>query len=274
MGAPGLKSFVASLPDRGTFSLWAGPVAGPPVLAHRAEAQHYAASTMKIWVVLAAYRGADAQTLDLNSTVTLHNTFFSAATGRPFSVDRADDGDPEPFRREGSAVVLRWLAHRALVRSSNLATNLLLEAVGLPSVVEAIRAAGATDSVVTRGIEDTDAREAGLSNVVTASDLATTLQSLAAGTAASAASCREILAVLAAQQFNDGLPAGLPPGTRVAHKTGEVEGVAHDAGIVYPEDAAPYVVVVCTTSHLSETEGNRLIAAAARASWTDRRVAG
>ncbi len=250
--AGSLNRFVENLPGDGTFSVWAGALGGEPWLA----------------------AAADAQTLDLNSTVTIRNSFASAATGAAFSIDRADDGDPDPWLREGSAVALRWLAYRTLVRSSNLATNLLLEAVGLPAVSDAVRATGATDSAVARGIEDTDAREAGLQNLVTARDLAETFQSLADDTAASDSSCREILNVLAAQQVNTGIPAGLPAGTRVAHKTGEVEGVSHDVGIIYPADADPYLLTVCTTSNLTEAEGARLIADVASASWNDRKVSG
>jgi beta-lactamase class A len=53
--------------------------------------------------------------------------------------------------------------------------------------------------------------------------------------------------ILLRQEFNDRIPAGLPPGTRVAHKTGEITAVAHDAAIVYPRRSRPpYVLVVLT----------------------------
>lgn len=270
--AASLDRFLDGMPVDGLCSVWIGALDGEPWLSVAADASHYAASTMKIWVVLAAYRSADAGTLDLDSTVKIKNSFVSAASEERFTIDSADDGDPEPWRREGSAVALRWLAHRAIVRSSNLATNLVLEAVGLPAVAEAVQASGAVDSVVARGIEDVAARDAGLQNMVTARDLAQTLQSLADDTAASPSSCREILDVLAAQQFNDGIPAGLPAGTRVAHKTGEVDGVSHDAGIVYPSDADPFLVVVCTTADSPEADRLRVISSAATAAWHDRRV--
>ena len=107
---------------------------------------------------------------------------------------------------------------------------------------------------------------------MTAADLAQTLQALHAGQCANPASCQEILAVLAAQQVNDAIPVGLPAGTRVAHKSGWVDGISHDAGIVYPGDADPFVFVMCTTSSLDEQSGLDLIAAGAAAAWADRRV--
>ena len=273
--ARALQDFVDSLPAEGSFSLWCAPVAGPPVLEHRADVQHYAASTMKLALVIAAYREAEKGNLTLDAPVLVHNEFRSRADGLPFSMDRDDDSDPEPWRRTGQKVALRWLCHRAIVRSSNLATNLVLDAIGLDPVAETLKVVGARHSVVTRGIEDSAAREAGLQNLVTAADLGRTLQAVHAGTGASVASCREILAVLHAQQINDAIPARLPPGTRVAHKSGWVEGISHDAGIVVPsavDGGDPFVFVMCTTSELEEQVGLDLIAAGAAAAWADRTV--
>lgn len=272
MPSSALSRFIEELPEQGTFSLWWGPLEGEAWFTYQHEAVHYAASTMKVGLVLAAYRRADLGTLDLDRPVTVHNDFLSAAGSGRYGIEHTDDSDPEPWRRLGTELALRWLCHRALVRSSNLATNLVLEQVGVDAVAEALAAVGASASVVTRGIEDSDAREAGHDNLVTAADLALTLQALACGRAASAASCREIVAVLAAQQINDALPAQLPPGIRVAHKSGWVNGISHDAGIVYPDGEDPFVFVMCTTSDLDEQAGCALIAAGAAAAYADRRV--
>lgn len=267
-----MEAFVSGLPRRGRFSVWAGPVAGEPVVAHNATDQHYAASTMKLALVIAAYRAADQRQLDLDSPVAVHDGFKSAADGTTFSLEPTEDSDPRVWQRLGSSVALRWLCHRALVRSSNLATNLILEQLGCAAVGATLALAGATGSCVTRGIEDAAAREAGLHNLVTAADLAATLQQLAAGSLLANADTEEVLAVLAAQQINDAIPAGLPTGTRVAHKSGWVEGVSHDAAIVSPADSAPFVFVMCTTSELAEPESLGLIAAGATAAWADRMV--
>jgi beta-lactamase class A len=265
-----MASYVESLPRDGHISLWLGPLTGEPTVTLDADRQHYAASTMKLALVIAAHRSHDEGALDLDARVVVHSEFGSAVSGAGFAMDRGEDSDEEPWRRLGTKVSLRWLAHRAIVRSSNLATNLLLEAVGLTAVSDALAAIRATSSVVARGIEDEPAREAGKHNLVTAADLALTLSELAAHRTCAAHSAEQILATLAAQQINDAIPAGLPPGTKVAHKSGWVDGVSHDAGIVYPDDSPPYVLVVCTTSALSESDALTLIAAAARASWQDR----
>lgn len=271
--APTLTAYADVVHD-GIVSFWAGTTTGTPVVTAGAELQHYAASMMKLPVVLAAYRRADEGTLDLDELVSVHNAFTSADGRSPFSMDPDEDSDSQTWARMGTAVALRWLAHRAIVVSGNLATDLLLEHVGLKDVSQALAAAGTSHTVVSRGIEDYPARDTGSHNLVTAQDLARLLAGIAGHRLASPQSCEEILATLAAQQINDCIPLGLPPGTKVAHKTGWVEGVAHDAAIVYPADAAPYILAVCTTSSLSEQQARDVIAQVAAASWVDRQALG
>jgi beta-lactamase class A len=62
------------------------------------------------------------------------------------------------------------------------------------------------------------------------------------------------------QQFNDEIPAGLPAGVPVAHKTGQITGHLHDAAIVYPRQRAPYVLVVLTRGIPDEKVARSLIA--------------
>ncbi len=270
-----LSSYVDVLPRKGCFSLWYGPIEGPAWVVHEPDEAHYAASTIKLALVIAAYREHEAGRIDLDSTVRVHNSFESRADGSRFAIDRDEDSDPVLWRRLGADVALRWLCLRAIVRSSNLATNLVLDAVGVPAVASTFVAVGATGSVMSRGIEDVAAREAGLHNLVTAADLARTLQALHAETVASPVACREVLAILGAQQINDAIPVGLPPGTRVAHKSGWVDGISHDAGVVCPspeQGGDPFVFVMCTTSDLDEQAGLDLIAAGAAAAWADRRL--
>lgn len=255
-------AFLATLPGAGVFSAWLGPVDGPPDFAHRAEERHYAASTMKLHVLAAAHRAAEKGRLDLDAPVRVHDDFSSAADGSTFRMRQDYDNDDVVWDRVGSTAPVRWLAERMIVRSSNLAANLVLEQVGLPAVREVLRDLGLRHTAIGRGIEDEAAREAGLDNLVTAADLASTLQGVA--------SSPEIMATLQRQELRDTIPAGLPEDTVVAHKSGWVEGVSHDAGIILPAEAEPFVLVVCTTSTLSEAEGRELIARAARAAWQER----
>ncbi|GIF72634.1 serine hydrolase [Asanoa siamensis] len=253
----------------GTAAAWVGPVGGAPVYARAADATHYAASTMKVGVLVALHRAAAAGRLDLDAAVTVHNRHESALPGaEPYANDPAEDSDTATWALLGKASTLRDLARQMIVRSGNLATNLCLGAVGIPATQEVWRLAGATHSVTARGIEDAAAREAGLDNLVTAGDLARLFGELVAGDLVPDPT--GALALLEANEHRDDLVAGLPPGTRVAHKNGWITGVRHGAGVVFPTDAPPYTVVVCTSTSLADDAACALVAGVSRAAWANR----
>jgi beta-lactamase class A len=255
----------------GILSVWCGDVHGRALFTRLADATHYAASTMKLPLLVAAYRLHERGELDLDRTVPVHNRFASALDGSRFSLDRDDDQDDETWGRLGGEASLRALVRHAIVRSGNLATNLVLEHVGAAEVAAVLRDAGCTSATtLPRGIEDAAAREAGLDNLVTAHDLGLVMCSVAARTLASPDTCREVEAVLAGQEHRDKIPAGLPVSTYVANKTGWITGVAHDVALVRPDGADAYVLAVCITADLSDDEASRLIAAVSTRIWQER----
>jgi beta-lactamase class A len=273
----------------GTVSAFVGRLDAAAAYTRLADATHYAASTMKVGVLAALYRAGEAGMLDLDRPVPVRNEFDSALPTAPrFSCDRDYDNDDAVWQAEGRLVPLRWLAQRMIVKSSNLATNIVIAHVGLAAVAGVWALAGAGHSVTGRGIEDAAAREAGITNLVTAADLAALLGAIARGAdrpgpIAAPATCRAMLDVLFAQERREDLAAGLPDGVRVAHKNGWVRGVRHGAGVVFPDDAPPYVIAVCTTTDLAdggtsgeaESDGGddaacRLIAQVSATAWQQR----
>jgi beta-lactamase class A len=255
----------------GTVSIWYGRPGGPASFVREQAATHYAASTMKVAVLVALHRSG----LPLETEVSVHNNFASAAPdGARFGCDESYDSDPLVWQRLGGTASLGWLAERMIVASSNLATNLVLAEVGLAAVAEALVAAGARDSTVVRGIEDSAAAAVGLTNLVTASDLAATLGAIERGTIAAPAACAAMLATLRAQEHAEDLAAGLPAGTPVALKNGWIMGVRHAAGIVYPPGERSYVLAVCTSTPWAINEHNdeacQLVARISAAAWADR----
>ena len=151
-------------------------------------------------------------------------------------------------------IPLEELIRRMIVRSSNLATNLLIERIGAPTVMDLMRRIEAYDLRVLRGVEDQKAYDAGMNNVTTANDLRIVLKAIADGTTFSPATSERMIDILKAQEFNEKIPAGLPPGTPVAHKTGDISGIHHDAAIVFPPGEKPYVLVVLTAGFEDEKE--------------------
>ncbi len=302
MTAPAAVPHLAGLSDRidampGTVSVYCGRLGSPPAYTRLADATHYAASTMKVAVLVAMYRAAEEGRLDLDREVPVHDNFPSVLPGGGrFVMRQSYDNDDEVWARMRAGAPARWLARRMIVRSSNLATNLCLEQVGVAAVEQVLRDVGARHSTVSRGIEDAAAREAGLDNLVTAADLAALLGAIALGVdgltapradggatslrpVAASAACREMLEVLSAQEHREDIAAGLPADVRIAHKNGWVTGVRHGAGVIFPADAPPYLLVCCTTTPAADAtdEGSAidraacaLLADIAAASWADR----
>jgi beta-lactamase class A len=225
-----------------------------------ADAVFHAASTMKVPVMIELFRRADAGTLPLDRGILLVNSFSSIVDGSPYSLSAGDDSDSSVYARIGTRVPVRELIERMIVRSSNLATNALIELVGGANATATARSLGADSIQVRRGVEDGKAYAAGLNNTTTARDLAALLIAIERGTAAARASCDAMREILLRQELNDEIPAGLPPGTRVAHKTGQITAVLHDAAIVYPATRAPYVLVVLTREIPDEKVARALIA--------------
>ena len=151
--------------------------------------------------------------------------------------------------------------------SSNLATNELIALVGADKVTAGAREIGAPRISVLRGVEDIKAFERGMINTTTSADLAVLLTSIEQGKVLSPASSAEMREILLAQEFKEKIPAGLPAGTKVAHKTGEITAVSHDAAIVYPPGRKPYVIVVLTKGLREGKDSAAVIADISRIVW-------
>ena len=235
-----------------------------PRIELRGDSLVHAASTMKVPVMIALAQRADRGLLRLDDAILLQNQFASIVDGSPYALSKGDDSDDSVYERVGKRVPMRWLATRMITHSSNLATNALLTVVSADSVTALTRTLGTTRMIVRRGVEDGPAFRAGLNNTTTAHDLAVLLVAIATNRAASAASCAWMRDVLFAQAYNTAIPAGLPRGTRIAHKTGDITRVEHDAALVYPDHGAPYVLVVLTSGIENQAAARTLIADIAR----------
>jgi beta-lactamase class A len=263
----------------GTVSIWYGRPGARAAYTRNADATHYAASTMKLAVLAALHCEHEAGAVDLDEEIEVRNEFTSVAPGGGvFGCTQSYDSDDAVWRRLGGSAPLGWLAERMIVRSSNLATNLVLDRIGIESAAAVWPAVGARHSVLARAIDDVAAAGRGIANLVTAADLAALVGAIATGQVASPASCDAMITTLLGQERTEDLVAGLPVGTRVAHKNGWITGVRHSAGIVYPEDAPPFVLVACLSTPWAvgrqDDKACQLVARIATAAWTARHVAG
>jgi beta-lactamase class A len=235
-----------------------------------ADKRFHAASTMKVPVMIELFRQADAGRLKLDDALLIRNEFHSIVDGSPYKLSEGDDSDRAVYANVGKPMTLRALNDAMITVSSNFATNILIEKLDAAKVRETVTRLGADGMVVLRGVEDQKAFDKGLNNATTARALLILLEKLARGQAVNARVDAEMVAVLKRQTFNDAIPAGLPPGTVVAHKTGNITRVTHDAAIVY--GPKPYVLVVLERGIQDQKVAKALIASISRVIWS--RIAG
>jgi beta-lactamase class A len=214
--------------------------------SYNADRYFHAASTMKLAVLLGVFRQVERGELALDAPVHVRNRFTSIVNQEPFMLDLGRDADPDVYGHLGRTLTVRELAYWMITKSSNLATNLLVDVIGIPAIQFALDELEIDGVRVLRGVEDARAFAAGLNNEVTANGLLKLLRMLADGKAYSQQSCEAMLEILLDQQYRSGIPAGLPKAARVAHKTGNISTVHHDAGIVFLDGRKPYVLVILT----------------------------
>lgn len=220
----------------------------------------HAASTIKVAVLLALFRAADEGRFRLNDSLHVRNRFFSAADGSLFRVSQDRDATPELYAAIGRTAKISALAHAMICGSSNLATNLLLDFVGVEYARTVLRDAQIDGVELRRGVEDHNAHERGINNEATADGLLSLLSAIR-GDFLAPESKQEVIRILLEQRFNSMIPAGLPPHATVAHKTGEISTASHDIGIVYLPEREPYIVAILTEFD-PETDGRRETVAA------------
>ncbi len=214
--------------------------------SYNGDRYFHAASTMKLAVLLGVMRDIERGDLTLDAPVHIRNRFTSIVNREPFMLDLVRDADPDVYGQLGKTLTVRELAYWMITKSSNLATNLLVDVVGIDKIRQALDALDIGGVKILRGVEDQAAFQAGLNNEVTANGLLKLLRLIADRKAYSPAASEEMLNIMLEQQHRSGIPAGLPKAARVAHKSGNISTVHHDAGIILLDGRKPYVLVVLT----------------------------
>ena len=210
-----------------------------------ADTLFHAASTIKIAVLLGAYAMISRGELTTDAPVHVRNRFTSIVDGSPFVVINGP-ADAEVEKLIGRTMTVEALAYEMITKSSNLATNLLIDVVGVATIKKCLEELRIDGIVMVRGVQDEVAFQAGINNLVTANGVLRLLRMIADGRAYSPQVCAQMLEIMLDTRAKSGIPAGVPGDASVAHKTGNISTVHHDAGIVYIGNRRPYFLVVLT----------------------------
>src|SRR5262249_27690499 len=135
------------------------------------DVSFHAASTMKVPVMMEIFRQAAAGKLSLDQRIPIKNDFASIVDGGRYALTPDSDSEQMLYARVGQTETIRELMRLMIIASSNLATNILMELVTPDRVMDLMRAVGAKNIRVLRGVEDGKAFQKGLNNTTTARDL-------------------------------------------------------------------------------------------------------
>jgi beta-lactamase class A len=260
----GLEALISEQPDK-LIAIALSDIEISKEIYINADEAFHPASTMKVHVMMEVFRQVNEGLFTLEERLPIVNSFTSIADGSKFSLDVNDDSEQSLYQRIGETESIHELTRLMIVRSSNLATNMLIEKVGAGNVDEFVRALGIEGIVIRRGIEDNAAFRLGLNNSATARGLTQTMDLIARKKVVSEHASQQMIEILLGQEFNQSIPALLPNFVKVAHKTGWTGDVYHDTGIVYLPDREPYVLSIMTRG-FTETQENEAHACMAKIS--------
>jgi beta-lactamase class A len=236
-------------------------LSGGAAIAINADAPMHAASTMKTAVMLEALRSVDEGALRLGDELPVKNEFPSLVDGSPFSIglDPAVEGELLPLLGGNASVEL--LMREMIVRSSNLAANILLTRLTPAGVQRFADRLGAPSVKVRRCLEDGKAYAAGINNETDARGMGRLMEAARRSRRLSRAARERAWQTLLGQTFNEQIPAGLPEGSGalVAHKTGTISSVQHDAAVVRLADGREYVLVLLANDFGASEDGRKRV---------------
>lgn len=218
----------------GVVGLWVRDLTDGWTWGRNADGIFPTASAIKIAILAELGRQVEAGRLSLEDPVRLA------------AADHTGGSGILQYMGDGTMELSLWdLAVFMIQMSDNTATNVLIDRVGMEAVNTFLDGIGLTGTRLRRKMIRPADQAAGRENVSTPEELGRLVEMLWAGELASEEGTREMLDVMAIPKGGT-IPAGLPGGVRVAHKTGSLGGVIVDAGVVLLE-GRPYVVSVMGT---------------------------
>jgi beta-lactamase class A len=233
-----------------------------PIISYRADDDMPAASTIKLLIMVTAFRRQELVDPQLfKRKVTLTAEQF---VGGSEFLDSANPGDK---------FTVSSLVYAMITLSDNTASNALIDLFGFDEINKTAADIGLTHTHLRRHFLDANAIVKHIQNRTSASDMGRLVYKIESGaheavpTVASATACRKMVDIMLHQEDRDKIPEGLPKGVTVANKTGEIDGVRNDVAIVDPFGERPYVLSVFTKELGNYTDGLRAIHIVARESY-------
>lgn len=177
------------------------------------------ASTIKILIMIEAYKRFLSGKLDLNEKINIYN-----AEKVEFSLIA---------EMNTNQYTIKDLILLMMTISDNTATNVLIGLLGMEDINNTTKELGLNGTILQRKMMDFEAAKKGRQNLTTPDDLVKVMEKLYQNEILTSSVCEEILKIMSTTISKDFMARDLPVEIRCAHKPGELDGVNHDIGIVY-----------------------------------------
>jgi beta-lactamase class A len=249
----------AAARSSGTVGVFARKLGSASSVTYNANDRFPSASVIKVVILLSLFQYAEKRPGTFAQHLTLKLSDFVGGS------EVLDGYNP------GNTISVDTLARAMIEQSDNTASNVLINYLGFDRIAATMHAAGLTKTQLHRHFMDVNAIVHHSENLTTARDMGMLLYQIERGahealyTVASPASCHRMIDILLRQEDRDKIARGIPEGIPLANKTGEIDGVRNDVGIVDPYGDSPYVIAVLTKDLNDFSLGNiaiRRIAAA------------
>lgn len=205
------------------FPSWSGPLV-------KGDRQQSSASVIKIFILSTAYEMAEKGELDLDGKIRVRRKDMVGGAG----VLNGRAGEP--------VLSIRDLLRLMITESDNTATNVMIDCLTFARIQDYCNTNGFTDTVLRRKMMDEKALRSGRDNLTTVKDVGEWMRRLKARKLVSPSADAAMEQILFAQADTECFPRALPQ-AKIAYKTGELEGLYHDAGIIYDSNKG-YVLVI------------------------------
>ena len=196
------------------------------------------ASMIKVFILAAVMEKANLGELDIDEVLILKSS------------DKVGGAGILAGYSSGTELTLREVMELMITHSDNTATNILIDRLGMSAINEYIQRQGYGDTILRRKMMDYDAIAAGRENFSSVQDLGTFFTRLYNCECVSEKYDKIMIDFLVKQTDTDCFPAALP-GKQIAHKTGALNGLYDDGGIIY-SDAGDAVLVIMTENFTGE----------------------
>lgn len=204
------------------------------------------ASTIKLTIMSELFNKINEGSLKLNDTIELTEDMKTGGDGILKELNY------------GHKFTLQEILTLMIIVSDNMATNILINLLGMNNINETIQNLGLENTKLQRHMMDSQAAKEGRENFITANDLARILELIYKGKDVNEKYSDIMLAILKRQQVRGRLDLYLPEEVVIAHKTGDLDNLEHDGGIIYLPNME-YIICVLTNETKSNKDGREII---------------